>query len=147
MQMAVRRFHRRPRIDGAQAMARPIVAGGVVPMRTAVGPLAWLRDAGSPATKPDQRVVPSARTAPRLTWCGQAKPFCNGVEAKASLRANPYPKDWGGVAHGAACLAPGGHPDDARAILDDLEGEQRWRAAGVVFDDGFTRHAEALMEG
>lgn len=123
-------------MDGAKSLARLIVAVGVISIGTAIGPVAWLRDAGSSAAMPDHGAIPSARTAPTLSWFEQAKPFCNGVEAKAHLRTNPYPGNWDGAAHGAACLALAGHLDDARRIIDGLEGEQRWRAAGVVFDVG-----------
>ena len=123
-------------MDGAKSLARLIVAVGVISIGTAIGPVAWLRDVGSSATMPEHGAIPSARTAPTPTWFEQAKPFCNGVEAKAYLRATPYPGDWDGAAHGAACLALAGHLDDARQIIDGLEGDQRWRAAGVVFDVG-----------
>ena len=123
-------------MDGAKTMARLIVAVGVVSIGTAIGPMAWLRDAGSSASMPDHGAIPSARTTPTLTWFERAKPFCNGVEAKTYIRTTPYPGDWDGAAHGAACLALAGHLDDARQIIEGLEGDQRWRAAGVVFDVG-----------
>lgn len=123
-------------MDGAKSLARLVVAVGVVSIGTAMGPVAWLRDAGSTLTMPEHGAIPSARTGPTPSWFEQAKPFCNPVEARAHLRRNPPPDTWDGAAHGAACLALAGHIDGAHAIIDALEGEQRWRAAGVVFDVG-----------
>lgn len=123
-------------MDGAKSMARLIVALGVVSIGTAAGPLAWIRKATSEVAMPEHEALPSAPWAPTPSWFEAAKPFCNAVEAKAYLRANPYPGDWDGAAHGAACLALAGHLDEAREIIEALPAEERWRAAGVVFDVG-----------
>ncbi len=87
------------------------------------------------------------------SWFAQTKPFCNPVEVETRLRWNPPPKDMQGSAYSAACYALAGKVDQARQIILELEGDDRWRAAGVVFsvahpvaDAGDDASAGPMME-
>jgi len=86
-------------------------------------------------------------------WFAQIKPFCNPVEVETRLRWNPPPKGMQGRAYSAACYALAGKVDQARQIILELEGDDRWRAAGVVFsvahpvaDAGDDASAGPIME-
>jgi hypothetical protein len=67
-------------------------------------------------------------------WYERAHRHCNAREALAHLRRVPAPDGLSGSAHAAACLALAGELDAARATLVRLPEDQRWRAAGVVFE-------------
>lgn len=69
-------------------------------------------------------------------WFAAIKPYCNAVEAEVTQRQHPAPKTVEGQAYSAACFALGGRIDSARAVIDRLAREDRYRAAGVVFDVG-----------
>lgn len=124
-------------MDGAKSMAKLVVAVGVVSIGTAMGPVAWIRDAlVSEVGVSAAPMHPAPTAAAGGDWFAAAKPYCNGVEARTWIRSHPYPDGWNGSGQGAACLALAGHVDEARSVIDALEGEARWRAAGVVFEAG-----------
>jgi hypothetical protein len=62
--------------------------------------------------------------------------FCNPVEVVSRMRMDPVPATPDGAMQGAACYALAGRIDDARALIQGLPEEQRFRAAGVVFEAG-----------
>ena len=133
-------------MDGAKAIAKLVVACGVASLWVGAGPADWvadllgLREDRSTAVAPlivvGPHPAPGGAAAPDADWFGNAKPFCNAVEATGYLRANPYPSGPDGSAHGAACLALAGEIEGARAVIDGLPERERWRAAGVVFEAG-----------
>ena len=69
-------------------------------------------------------------------WFARARTSCNPVEVRSHLRAHPAPAGFEGTAYAAACLALAGEISDARARVLELEPDERWRAAGVVFQAG-----------
>jgi tetratricopeptide (TPR) repeat protein len=77
--------------------------------------------------------VPAGASAPRL-WFARAKPFCNPVEvAQFMTRTAPAP-GWDGAGYAAGCWALAGKIDEARSALGRAPEQDRWRAAGIVFD-------------
>jgi hypothetical protein len=136
-------------MDGAKTMAKLVVACGVVSLWVGAGPTSWAPDllglrgkrsntgtVVGPLTPVGPAPAPSGASTTVPDWFQRAKPFCNAVEVTGYLRADPFPSDWEGSANGAACLALAGQGDRARAVIDALPEEQRWRAAGVVFEAG-----------
>lgn len=86
-------------------------------------------------------------------WFQQMKPYCNSVEVETRHRWNPPPGGLQGTAFSAACYALAGKIESAREKILTLEGDDRWRAAGVVFnvghpvaDAGDDRSAGPIME-
>lgn len=69
-------------------------------------------------------------------WFQRAKPFCNPVEVDTWQRRNPPPETMEGTAYGAACYALAGHIERARELILQVDGDDRWRAAGIVFGVG-----------
>lgn len=69
-------------------------------------------------------------------WFSAIKPYCNAVEAEVTQRQHPAPQTTEGQGYSAACYALAGHIDSARAVIDRLANEDRYRAAGIVFDIG-----------
>lgn len=69
-------------------------------------------------------------------WYTAIKPFCNAVEVEVSQRQHPAPQTAEGQGYGAACYALAGRIDSARAVIERLPSEDRYRAAGIVFDVG-----------
>ncbi|HYS08613.1 MAG TPA: serine/threonine-protein kinase [Myxococcales bacterium] len=67
-------------------------------------------------------------------WFAVAKPYCNPVEVAQFMARRPFPEGWDGAGYGAGCWALAGRIDDARAALAKLAKDDRWRAAGIVFD-------------
>lgn len=78
------------------------------------------------------RVVPGGSTA--QGWFASVKPFCNAVEVETALRQSPAPLGMEGTGFEAACLALSGKVDRARERIERLAGDDRWRAAGIVFE-------------
>jgi hypothetical protein len=68
------------------------------------------------------------------SWFGEIRPFCNPVEVETRMSWTPPPDGFEGAAFAAACFALAGMTDRARSMIDDLGGDDRWRAAGVVFN-------------
>jgi hypothetical protein len=71
-----------------------------------------------------------------LSWFAGIRPHCNPVEVETRHAWSPPPATPGGTAYSAACFALAGRIDEARARIKTLEGDDRWRAAGVVFNVG-----------
>ncbi len=69
-------------------------------------------------------------------WFASVKPFCNTVEVETTLRHSRPPEGSGfeGPGFEAACLALAGRVDQARAIIGGMDADQRWKAAGIVFE-------------
>lgn len=67
-------------------------------------------------------------------WFQAIKPFCNTVEVEVALRNSPAPEGMEGMGYTAACLALAGRIDAARDLLRAVPDNDRWRAAGIVFD-------------
>jgi hypothetical protein len=76
----------------------------------------------------------SAVGSPAARWMARAKPSCNPVEVARSMTRSPPPDGWEGAGYGAGCWALAGKIGEARALLDRVDADQRWRAAGIVFD-------------
>jgi hypothetical protein len=119
-------------LDGRMPPRRAIVRAALV----AAGALAALLVAfvrNGPAAPP----VRVARRVPRSTaqqWFARAKPSCNPVEVAQLMSRLPPPGGWEGAGFGAGCWALAGKIDEARALLGRVDRDQRWRAAGIVFD-------------
>jgi hypothetical protein len=67
-------------------------------------------------------------------WFASAKPFCNPVEVAQFMARRPGPAGWDGAGYAAGCWALAGRIEEARSALARVPEEDRWRAAGVVFD-------------
>jgi serine/threonine protein kinase len=67
-------------------------------------------------------------------WFAAAKPSCNPVEVAQVMARRPPPGGWDGTGFGAGCWALAGRIDEARTLLGQVPGQDRWRAAGIVFD-------------
>lgn len=87
------------------------------------------------------------------SWFAKIRPHCNPVEVETRHRWTPPPGTFDGAAYSAACWALAGRVDRAREIIDGLDGERRWGAAGIVFnlahpvaDAGDDRAAGPIME-
>ena len=96
---------------------------------------------------------PTAFSGDGGTWFQQVRGFCNPVEVDVQLSWNPPPPGLQGAGYGAACYALAGRIDQARELILELEGDDRWRAAGIVFnvghpvaDAGDDRAAGPIME-
>ena len=90
---------------------------------------------------------------PADQWFVAIKPFCNALEVEVSQREHPAPTTVEGQGYSAACYALGGRIAAARAVIDRLRAEDRYRAAGIVFDiahpvadAGDDRSAGPIME-
>ena len=116
----------------------------------ALRPLAAPTPAVAVAAAP-AALAPAA--SPGAAWLAAVKPYCNAVEVETRVRLEPPPDGVDGAAHAAACFALAGRPDEARRRILALDGGDRWRAAGVVFeaahpvaDAGDDRSAGPIME-
>jgi len=107
------------------------------------------------ATPPAPQTTPSMVRfdGPADQWFAAIKPFCNAVEVEISQREHPAPTTVEGQGYSAACYALGGNIAAARAVIDRLRTEDRYRAAGIVFDvahpvadAGDDRSAGPIME-
>src|SRR6266481_38117 len=67
-------------------------------------------------------------------WFASAKPFCNPVEVAQFMARRPGPAGWDGAGYAAGCWALAGRIEEARSALARVPEDDRWRAAGVVFD-------------
>lgn len=86
-------------------------------------------------------------------WFAAIKSHCNVVEVELAQRGRPAPATLDGQAFSAACYALGGKTDSARAVIDRLPADDRFKAAGIVFDvahpvadAGDDRSAGPIME-
>lgn len=82
--------------------------------------------------------VPSTYSPPdaAVSWFQAMKPYCNAVEVETRLRQTPAPRSIEGASYAAACFALAGKIEQAREIILDLSGDDRWGAVGVVFSVG-----------
>ena len=69
-------------------------------------------------------------------WFRSVKPYCNPVEVVTQLTRSPAPRWADGTAYEAACYALAGRIDMARKRILQLPEDERWSAAGVVFNVG-----------
>jgi len=69
-------------------------------------------------------------------WYTAIKPYCNTVEVEVFQRLHRAPQTVEGQGYSAACYALAGRIDSARAVIERLPSEDRYRAAGIVFDVG-----------
>jgi len=104
--------------------------------------------AAAPAGGP--RVTAASSAA---EWFRRMKPYCNSVEITVLQRQSPAPHTVEGTGYAAACYALAGKIDDARRLIDALPHDDRFKAAGIVFevghpvaDAGDDRSAGPIME-
>ena len=71
-----------------------------------------------------------------VQWFRRVKPYCNSVEVQAIQQQSPPPNTTAGAGYHAACFALAGRIDDARRVIDKLSPDDRYKAAGIVFDVG-----------
>jgi len=69
-------------------------------------------------------------------WFRRVRPYCNAVEVRVLQRQSPPPATTAGAGYHAACFALAGQIDEARRIIDGLSPNDRYIAAGIVFDVG-----------
>lgn len=69
-------------------------------------------------------------------WFAAIKPRCNSLEVQLAVAGSPPPRGWEGTGFAASCFALAGRMDAARALIDALPEDDRYRAAGIVFDVG-----------
>ena len=109
---------------------------------------------------PSSRVTPHPGAVAQAVFSGTAgawfqsvRQYCNPVEVETRHRWNPPPEGMEGTAYSAACYALAGKVDQARELILTLDGDDRWQAAGIVFnvahpvaDAGDDRSAGPIME-
>ena len=110
--------------------------------------LVYLMRAGDPVAVPDDppfTVTINVQGGPdegpvepvdAASWFRSMKAYCNPVEVDTRLTWNPAPRSADGTAYEAACFALAGRIDSARERILQLSEDQRWNAAGVVFNVG-----------
>jgi hypothetical protein len=98
-------------------------------------------------------VLPGDPTQDGAVWFSHVKPFCNTLEVETLHRQTPPPTSRDGAGYSAACWALAGRIEEARDVILGLEGDDRWKAAGIVFaighpiaDMGDDRSAGPIME-
>ena len=128
-------------MDSAKLLAKIVIALGL--LFAWPGPWVAKHLPIEPASRRTARAAARALVTPAPlpantgdSWFDAAKGSCNSVEVGTYLRTNPAPEGFDGAAYGAACLALAGRIDDARARILDLTPDERWSAAGVVFEAG-----------
>jgi len=82
----------------------------------------------------DPVTVPTV--ADGATWFQTIRQYCNPVEVETQMRWQPAPDTSEGQMHKAACYALAGKIDQARGVIEGLPADQRYHAAGVVFNAG-----------
>jgi hypothetical protein len=75
-------------------------------------------------------------TSDAVQWFRRVKPYCNSVEGQTIQQQSPPPNTTAGAGYHAACFALAGRIDDARRVIDKLSPDDRYKAAGIVFDVG-----------
>ena len=80
--------------------------------------------------------VYAAPTTDAVQWFRRVKPYCNSVEVQTVQQQSPPPNTAAGAGYHAACYALAGRIDDARRVIDQLSPDDRFKAAGIVFDVG-----------
>lgn len=82
----------------------------------------------------DPAPAPSGSVEDR--WFKAMRPRCNTVEVNRAMTENPPPETTQGIGYGAGCFALGGKLESARKLIYRLQPNERYTAAGVVFDLG-----------
>jgi hypothetical protein len=107
---------------------------------------------GNPVA-PDKPATTVPTSGSGEAWYAAIKPYCNAVEVEIAQRDHPAPATLDGKGFSAACYALGGKIDSARAVIDRLPSDDRYKAAGIVFtvahpvaDAGDNRSAGPIME-
>ena len=91
--------------------------------------------ASAPVVRTASPHATGAPSSPRQ-WFAMAKPFCNPVEVAQLMARRPGPSGWEGTGYVAGCWALAGRIGEARSALALVPEQERWRAAGIVFDLG-----------
>ena len=65
-------------------------------------------------------------------WWRRVRPYCNAVEVRVVQKQMAPPATTAGAGYHAACFALAGQIDEARRIIDSLEPNERYRAAGAT---------------
>ena len=94
------------------------------------GPMATFGGAGGPVA------ALGGASSDGAVWFRRVRPYCNSVEVSVLQRHTPAPATLDGQGYRAACYALAGEIDQARRVIDALPADDRWRAAGIVFDVG-----------
>ena len=81
-------------------------------------------------------VVGAAVRSGPAGWFERMKQHCNTLEAELSMANDPPPSGWEGAGYGASCWALAGKIGRARQLIDALPKDDRFKAAGIVFDVG-----------
>ncbi len=77
-----------------------------------------------------------ATGSPGARWFQTVKPQCNTLEVELTMQRTPAPDGWEGAGYASACFALAGKIVRAQERIDALQGDDRYRAAGIVFDVG-----------
>ena len=93
------------------------------------------RAAATPRTTYAPAPAPTSGDAAEVWW-RRVRPYCNAVEVRVLQRQTAPPHTTAGAGYHAACFALAGQIDEARRIIDSLAPNERYRAAGIVFDVG-----------
>jgi len=119
-------------------MHRPLMLAGIgyLAVCAAVAIRHQPRPSPAPAPAPTGPSPVLGFDGPAQQWFAAIKPYCNAVEAEVTQRVHPAPKTVEGQGYSAACFALAGRIDSARAVIDRLAKQDRYRAAGIVFDVG-----------
>ena len=119
----------------------------------ALGGLSLVTAAAPPVVLRHGVAQPTEYSGSGGAWFQTARPFCNPVEVNVRIRWNPPPEGLQGTGYAAACFALAGRVDQARNLILELDPDDRWRAAGIVFnvghpvaDAGDDRAAGPIME-
>src|SRR5438094_283039 len=91
--------------------------------------------ASAPVVRTASPHATGAPSSPRQ-WFAMAKPFCNPVEVAQLMARRPGPSGWEGTGYVAGCSALAGGIGEPRSALARVPEQERWRAAGIVFDLG-----------
>lgn len=100
--------------------------------------MVYLRARQANASAGPTGMPPTSSTAPSsgAAWFAAMKPLCNVVEVEVAQRTHPAPATLDGQGYSAACYALAGKIGSARAVIDRVRPEDRYMAAGIVFDVG-----------
>lgn len=93
-------------------------------------------DAPSVGVEPVPMVEPQPIAGDATAWFGYVRQFCNPVEVDTRMRLDPAPATPEGAMHEAACYALAGRIEQAREVIEGLDADLRYKAAGVVFEAG-----------
>lgn len=69
-------------------------------------------------------------------WFAGIRSNCNSLEVQLAITNNPPPDGTEGAGYAAACYALAGRMSAARARIDALPQDDRYTAAGIVFEVG-----------